>query len=192
MVRFPSISTFHTGVKATAEDLLSLPADGKAYELVRGELAAMVPAGARHGRVAGRLLYLLAEHVYRHDLGAVYAAETGFQIASEPDTVRAADVAFVAQNRLPPEGEEPDGYWNLAPDLVVEVASPYDSATYLQAKVTDWLAAGVRQVWVVYPDSRTITVYFSSGQAVILREDDVLDGGDVLPGFRCRVREVFQ
>lgn len=175
-----------------AEDLLSLPADGKTYELVQGELMIMVPAGARHGKIAGRLLYLLAEYVYRHNLGAVYAAETGFLIAREPDTVRAADVAFVAQDRLPPEGEEPDGYRELAPDLVVEVASPYDSATYLQAKVTDWLAAGVRRVWVVYPDTRTITVYDPSGRAAILREDDVLDGEDALPGFRCTVKEVFR
>lgn len=179
-----------TGVKMKAEDLLSLPADGKTYELVQGELTIMVPAGARHGRVAGRLLYLLAEYVYRHNLGVVYAAETGFQIARDPDTVRAADVAFVAHERLSPE--ETDGYHHLAPDLVVEVASPYDSATYLQAKVADWLAAGVRQVWVVYPDTRSIMVYDPSGRAVIHREDDVLDGEDVLPGFRCMVKEVFR
>ncbi len=181
----------YTGEMCTAAELASLPPDGRTYELVQGELVMMVPAGARHGSVSARLLYLLAEHVYRHNLGTVYAAETGFQIAQDPDTVRAADVAFISRERLS-SGEEPDGYWPMAPDLVVEVASPYDSATYLQAKVMDWLKAGARRVWVAYPDTRSIAVYHPSGQAVILQEGDFLDGEDILPGFRCPVEEVFR
>lgn len=179
-----------TGRKMTAEELRLLPDDGKSYELIRGELVVMVPAGTRHGRIAMRLGSMIEDHARQHDLGAVYAAETGFQIAHDPDTVRAADVAFVARQRIPPEGE-PDGYWAIAPDLVVEVASPYDSATHLQAKVTDWLRAGVRRVWVVYPDTRSVVVHEPSGRAITLGEEEILDGEDVLPGFRCPVREIF-
>ncbi|RLC58113.1 MAG: Uma2 family endonuclease [Chloroflexota bacterium] len=179
-----------TGKKMTAEELRLLHEDGRRYELVGGELIMMAPAGTRHGRVAMRLGSMLDTYAHQHDLGAVYAAETGFQIAHDPDTVRAADVAFVARERIPPEGE-PDGYWAIAPDLVAEVASPYDSATYLQAKVTDWLRAGVRRVWVVYPDTRSVVIHEPSGRAITLLEDDTLEGEDILPGFRCPVREIF-
>lgn len=180
-----------TGEKMTAEELrLFYDENGKRYELVGGELIMMVPAGTRHGRVAMRLGSMIESHTRQHDLGAVYAAETGFQIAHDPDTVRAADVAFVARERIPPEGE-PDGYWAIAPDLVAEVASPHDSATYLQAKVAEWLRAGVRRVWVVYPDTRSVVVHEPSGRAVTLLEDDTLDGEDVLPDFGCAVREIF-
>lgn len=183
----------HTGKKMTAEELGLFQndgEDGKRYELVGGELVMMVPAGTRHGRIAGKLHYLLAGHAYQHKLGTVYAAETGFQIAHDPDTVRAADVAFVARERIPPEGE-PAGYWAIAPDLVAEVASPYDSATYLQDKVIGWLRAGVRRVWVVYPDTRSVVVHDPSGKAITLMGDDALEGDDVLPGFRCIVQEIF-
>jgi len=179
-----------TGKKMTAEELRFLPDDGKSYELIGGELIMMVPAGTRHGRIAMRLGSMIENHARQHNLGAVYAAETGFQIAHDPDTVRAADVAFVARERIPPEGE-PDGYWAIAPDLVVEVASPSDSATHLQAKVTDWLQAGVRRVWVVYPDTRSVVVHEPSGRAITLGEEALLDGEDILPGFRCPVKEIF-
>ncbi len=179
-----------TGKMITAEELQFFQDDGKRYELIGGELIMMYPAGTHHGRIAMRLGSIIESYVRQHDAGVVYAAETGFQIAHDPDTVRAPDVAFVARERIPPEGE-PDGYWAIAPDLVVEVASPHDSATYLQAKVTDWLEAGVRSVWVVYPDTRSVVVHQPSGHATTLREDDILDGGDVLPGFRCEVKEIF-
>ena len=180
-----------TGRKLTAEELLTLPEDGHRYELLEGELVKMAPAGVKHGRIAMRIGALLEEYARRNNLGRVYAAETGFRIRTDPDTVRAADVSFVARERIPPDGE-PDGYWELAPDLVVEVVSPYDSASYLQAKIKDWLDAGVKMVWVVYPETRSVTVHYPDGRATILEEGDILDGGDVLPDFRCPVREIFE
>jgi Uma2 family endonuclease len=179
-----------TGKRMTAEELFWLPKDEMRYELVQGELQKMRPASVRHGRIANRIAYLLSNHVYRHNLGAVYAAETGFKISEEPETVRATDGAFVAEERIPQDGE-PDRYWAIAPDLVVEVVSAADSAAYLQSKVSDWINAGVCLMWVVYPDTKSVVVHYPSGKAKTLKESDTLDGDDVLPGFACQVGEIF-
>jgi Uma2 family endonuclease len=175
----------------TADELLRLPHDGQRYELIEGELIKMVPASPRHGRIAMRLGSLMEQHVRQRDLGVVYAAETGFKLREDPDTVRAADAAFVARERIPPEGE-PEGYWAIAPDLVVEVISPSDPASAVQSKVADWLAAGCRLVWVVYPDTQTVTEYHSLEKVRVLIAGQALEGGDVLPGFVCPISELFR
>ena len=122
-------------------------------------------------------------------MGRVFSAETGFTIAREPDTVRAPDIAFISQNRLP--ALLPDGYLELVPDLVVEVVSPNDTAREVREKVNDWLDAGVRLVWVVDYQKRIITEYYSRQQYRVLTEYDTLDGGDVVSGFSLPVCEVF-
>jgi Uma2 family endonuclease len=174
----------------TAEQLMRLPSRGKRYELKRGELLMMTPAGALHGRVVMALGVLLHVYASQHKLGQVFAAETGFKIHVDPDTVRAPDIAFVAKERVPPAGV-PRGYWELAPDLVVEVVSPNDSAADVQDKIEEWLNAGVRRVWVVYPDTQTIHIYRSLKEVNVLKPGDRLDGEDVLPGFSCTVEEIF-
>jgi Uma2 family endonuclease len=132
----------------------------------------------------------LARHVEANDLGVVFAAETGFRLASDPDTVRAPDVAFVIKTRVEEVGEF-EGFWPGAPDLAVEVISPGDSYTEVEEKVEEYLQAGARAVWVVDPRRRTITVYRSLTDITILTENDTLEGGDLIPGFSCRVAEVF-
>jgi Uma2 family endonuclease len=174
----------------TADQLLRLPPDGRRYELVEGELKVMTPASPRHGRIAMRMGSLIEHYARQHDLGIVYAAETGFQLRENPDTIRVADAAFVAKSRIPPEGE-PEGYWAIAPDLVVEVVSPSDSASEVQSKVADWLGAGCQLVWVVYPDTQTVTEYHSLTEIRVLIAGQALDGGDTLPGFACLVSEIF-
>lgn len=174
----------------TADELLHLSAIGHRYELVKGELIEMSPASPRHGRIAMRFGALIEQYVRQKNLGTVYAAETGFKLQENPDTVRAADAAFIAQSRIPPEGE-PEGFWAIAPDLVVEVVSPSDSAQMIQSKVTDWLTAGCRLVWIVYPDNQTVTEYRSLTEAQVLTAAGSLTGGDVLPDFTCPVQELF-
>jgi Uma2 family endonuclease len=132
----------------------------------------------------------LTQHARLYDLGVVYAAETGFQLRQNPDTVRAADAAFVAKSRIPAKGE-PEGFWAIAPDLVVEVVSASDTASGVQSKVADWLRAGCRLVWVVYPDTQSVTEYRSLAEVQVLTADQTLEGGDVLPGFKCGVSEIF-
>jgi Uma2 family endonuclease len=174
----------------TADQLQRLPPDGRRYELVEGELKVMTPASPRHGRIAMRMGSLIEQYARQHDLGIVYAAETGFQLRENPDTVRAADAAFVAKSRIPPEGE-PEGYWAIAPDLVVEVVSPSDSASEVQSKVANWLEAGCQLVWVAYPDTQTVTEYHSLAEIRMLTAGQSLEGGDILPGFACLVSEIF-
>jgi Uma2 family endonuclease len=174
----------------TAEELLKLPDNGTRRELIKGEIREMAPAGAKHGRAAMKLASRLDRYAEEHDLGIVLAAETGFRLSREPDTVRAPDLSFVAKGRIPPEGP-PDSYWDLAPDLVTEVVSPNDTADYVQEKAQTWLEAGVRLMWVVYPNTRSVVVYESLKEIRVLTPDDRLEGGDVVPGFRCPVAEVF-
>jgi Uma2 family endonuclease len=175
----------------TADELLQMPHDGRRYELVKGELKEISPAGPQHGRIAMRLGSLIEQYARQDKLGIVYAAETGFKLKKKPDTVRAADATFVAKERIPAEGE-PTGYWAIAPDLVVEVVSPFDAAQAVQAKVAEWLAAGCSLVWIVYPETQTVMEYRSSGAIRILSGQELLEGGDVLPGFTCPIPQIFE
>lgn len=176
--------------QVTADELLHMPDDGFRYELVQGELRRMNPAGNVHGRVAMRFAWRLARHVEENGLGTVYAAETGFRLSSDPDTVRAPDVAFVSRARVEAIGEI-EGFWPEAPDLAVEVISPGDAYADVEEKVFDWMDAGTKMVVVVNPRQRSVTVYKSPTDIFALTEADVLDGGDVVPGFKLAVREIF-
>lgn len=174
----------------TADELLKMPDDGFRYELVKGELRKMAPAGHEHGRVAVRFTWRLAQHVETNRLGVVYAAETGFKIAADPDTVRAPDVAFVSRERLD-EIKSASGFWPGAPDLAVEVVSPGDTYTEVEEKAIDWLAAGARMVLALNPRKRTVTVYRSLKDIVILHDDVALDFDDTVPGFKIAVKDIF-
>ena len=174
----------------TAEELLCLPAVGRRLELVKGKVYEMAPAGGRHGYTAMNTGIVLGGHVRANGLGRVFAAETGFILWRDPDTVRAPDVAFIAQSRLPVD-EIPDSFIELVPDLVVEVVSPNDRRLEVREKVEEWLNAGVRLVWVLYPITRSAIVYRSLNDVTHLTADDFLDGEDVVPGFICRLAELF-
>lgn len=174
----------------TAEDLLQMPGDGFRYELVKGEIRKMSPAGQRHGRIAARFTWRLAQHVETQRLGAVYSAETGFLLSSDPDTVRAPDVAFVIRERVEETGDV-EGYWPGAPDLAVEVISPGDTYAEVEEKTTQWLEAGARMVIVINPRNRTVAVYRSLNDISILEEDAILDAGDVVSGWKMAVKELF-
>jgi len=171
----------------TGGDLLRMPGDGRRYELVRGELVEMSPPGVSHGERALRVGRLLDEFVEEHGLGKV-AVESGFYLERGPDTVRGPDVLFISKERLDPDAEV-DGYSEIVPDLAVEVVSPDDTYAEVTAKVGEYLDTGVRLVWVVEPKTRRVTV-FPGGR--ILSEEDDLDGGEVLPGFRVPLSRVFR
>ena len=167
----------------TADELLHVRIPDKRVELVRGVLVVREPAGLRHGRVAMDLARILANHVDARGLGKVYAAETGFTLARNPDTVRAPDIAFLRRDRIP--DPEPAGFPDLAPSLVAEVVSPGDRPGEVLAKVADWLSAGTELVWVIDPGARVARIYRDDGTEQILTADQTLDGEDVVPGFSC-------
>jgi Uma2 family endonuclease len=175
----------------TAEQLANMSHEGFRYELVAGELVQMSPSGWKHGKVAGRVYARLIAHVEAHDLGDLFAAETGFLLARDPDTVRAPDVALVLREHLP-ETPPDEAFWPGPPDLAVEVVSPGDRTGEVDEKVKAWLEAGSASVWVVNPMWRTVTIFHSAADIRTLGENDELDDEGVLPGFRCRVGEFFR
>jgi Uma2 family endonuclease len=172
----------------TADELLRLNLPTKRTELVRGQLLVREPAGHVHGEAAVRLAAALVAYVYPRKLGRVYAAETGFKLETDPDTVRAPDVAFIRAERvslLPP-----NGYPAMSPDLAVEVLSPDDRPQAVLQKVTAWRAAGSRLVWVVDPIQQTARVFRSDGTESVVSADGSLDGDSVLPGFSCALKSI--
>ena len=183
---FPDVNT---SPLLTAEDVERISLPGKQVELVRGQLVVREPPGTWHGAIAAKLAYYLSDFVQRQGLGLVFAQDTGFKIASDPDTVRAPDVAFVGRERTGLIRTR--GYAELAPDLLAEILSPDDRPADVLAKVADWLAAGTKIVWVVDPERREVRVYRQDGGLSVLGSNDSLDGEDVLPGFTCPLVQVF-
>jgi Uma2 family endonuclease len=190
MAAEPSYVPEMTAAKlVTAEELLHLSIPDKRVELIRGVLVVREPAGGRHGRIAVNVTIELGTFVRAHGLGVVYAAETGFTIARGPDTVRAPDVAFIRQDRLP--SPEPVGFPELGPDLVVDVLSPGDRPGEVLTKVAHWLSAGTALVWVIDPARRIARVYRADGSETIVTADQAVDGEDVVPGFSCLLSAVL-
>ena len=174
----------------TADELLDMPDDGFKYELVRGELRKMAPAGSENSVTGMEIGTSLNIHVKANNLGLVFGADAGFLLSRDPDTVRAPDAAFVRRERVEAVGI-PSGYWPGPPDLAVEVISPNDRYTEVYEKVDEWLDAGAGMVVVVNPRNRTATVRVAGINPVILNENDTLDGGDVVPGWRMAVSDIF-
>ena len=174
----------------SAEELLDMPDDGYQYELVRGELRKMAPAGARHSNIGMTVGTSLNFHVMSNHLGTVFGADGGFLLERNPDTVRAPDVAFVRRERMEEVGLM-DSYWPGPPDLAVEVISPNDRYTEVVEKVEEWLKAGTRMVVVVDPRRKVAAVHRSGREPVTLAEGAVLDGDDVVPGWRMALGDIF-
>ena len=173
----------------TADDLMRLQPPDKRTELVRGRMIVREPAGFRHGDIAMAIAARMHSFVRENKLGRVLAAETGFRLFTNPDTVRAPDVAFVRNEQIP--DPLPRGFAPFAPDLAVEVLSPDDRPGEVLAKVADWLRAGTRLVWVVDPDRRLARVYREDGTESEISGVTAIDGENVLPGFTCSLGEVL-
>ena len=181
-----------TGTKLmTADELLRLDAEGVRGELVRGVLCETMPAGIEHGTIVMNLGTELGNFVKPRKLGRLVGSDSGVWLERDPDTVREPDVAYFSAEKMPP-GVRVTGYAETPPDLVVEVVSPSNTIREVNDKAFMWLGYGVRLVWVVYPDTRTVDVYQSGRAVTTLTEDDSLDGLDVLPGFACAVSEIFE
>ena len=175
----------------TADDLLMMPRDDYQYELVRGELTEkMPPPGELHGDVTGRFSFELRAYSRANGFGVV-RDNVGFRLESDPDTVRAPDVAWIAPGR---SGEPIPGYPQLTPDLVVEIKSPTDTRRMVAERAQMWLDFGSREVWYGDPETTTVTQVIGpvNRSQSPYREHDVLDGGDLLPGFSFPVWQLFR
>lgn len=179
----------------TADELLAMPPRDEhgnycLLELIRGELKRMSPTGLTHGILCNELGATLRSFVKSNGLGVVCGAETGFIVERNPDSVIAADVAFICRERLATV-ENRDKFGPSAPDLAVEVLSPGNTVKEINEKIALYFAAGSRAVWVINPKRRTAAVYTSPSEFCTLSERDTLDGGDVLPGFELKLSELF-
>jgi Uma2 family endonuclease len=172
----------------TAQELIDLPDDGHRYELVKGVLLTMSAFGADHGMVTANVTLLLGSYIKTKKLGFVYAAETGFKLESDPDTVLAPDSSFIRKERNP---ARTISYAEMAPDLAVEVNSSSKSRSYVERKAAQWLSFGVQSVWLVSCQNRTVEVLSPNGSRVLFTESDEVTDDAVLPGFRVRVAEIF-
>lgn len=176
----------------SVEEFLELPDEGcQQYELVQGELIEMPGSGFEHSAINALLILELGLYNRQHKLGVITSSDGAFVLNRETRTVLVPDVAFTRADRLPPQGER-TGVLDLVPDLVIEVASPSDSANRISEKVREYLDAGVKLAWVVYPKRQMVQVFTPDRNSRLLYEDDTLDGGDVLPGFEMRVGEIFE
>jgi Uma2 family endonuclease len=176
--------------RATVAQLERLGERDFDFELVRGALVPVSPGGEEHGALTGHLTVKLGAFVAARRLGRVYAAETGFVLAREPDLVRAPDISMIRRERLA-RGRIRRGFVSGAPDLAVEVRSPDQTLAALFAKAHEYLAAGARLVWIVDPRARRVHVLRPDRSRVVRSGTQILDGGDVVPGFRLRLAELF-
>ena len=174
----------------TADELLKLHSKGKRGELVRGEFIPKMPVGEEHGAIVGNLVGYLWLSVRPNRLGRIVASDSGVRVESNPDTVREPDIAFISSERRP-RGTSVPGYTEIPPDLVVEVVSPSDRQPAINDKAKMWVDAGVRLVWVLWPETKMIEIHRPGGSVVTLRENDALTGMDVIPQFTCPVRDIF-
>ena len=173
----------------TADELLEQQPLHLRSELVQGRLLVREPGAYQHGKLSMVIGAALHAWVAPRKLGDVVGAETGFTLRRNPDTVRAADAAFISTARMPPRGGT--GFAELAPDLVVEVLSPSDRAGEVRAKTADWIDAGVRLVWLIDATHRSAVVHRADGSSHRLSAGDQLDGETVLPGFTLPLSDLF-
>ena len=174
----------------TAEDLLLLDSKGVKGELIQGVLYERMPSGGRHGEIAAALATEFRVFVRPLRLGRVGGSDSGVFLERDPDTVREPDVYFISAERLPLDVTV-SGYYQVVPNLIVEIMSPGDSRREFDEKVAMWLREGARLVLAIFPDTRTARVHRPDGSTLDLVHDDTFDGEDVLPGFSCKLSDIF-
>ena len=178
-----------TAVSYTVEDVLSRP-DGEKYELVEGELRETAMS-QESSWIAGEIYRQIANHAMANQSGWAFPDGTSYAYSFQGDErLRRPDATFIKSERLP-AGPTSWGVCHVLPDLAVEVLSPNDRFLDVIAKVDEYLAVGVLQVWVIIPTHQTMFVYSANGDLKKLTAQDQLTGGAELPGFQCQVKSLF-
>ena len=174
----------------TAADLLALYSNGIRGELIRGALSETTPASGEHGEIVVYLGWALQTFIKPRRLGRVTGSDSGILLERSPDTVREPDIAFFSADKIPP-GVRIRGYYQVPPDIVVEIASPTDTLAAINDKALMWLRYGARLAWTLHPDHRRVDIHTPDGAVRSLTDGDTLTGGDVLPGFACPISDIF-
>jgi Uma2 family endonuclease len=174
----------------TADEVATWPEEKRRGELLKGVWVPMTMAGWRHGEIVARIVHELFKYLDENPCGKVACNDPGTKLESDPDLLRAPDIGFIAAEHISPEGL-PDQWWQGGPDLTVDVVSPSQGVSELIDKAQEFLRAGTRVAWVVDPSRRCILVCTLPDHVTVLHEADILDGGDVLPGFTVPVAQVF-
>src|ERR1035438_1679141 len=172
----------------TAEELLAMPDGGGLCELIDGVIVPRTPGGCWHGALGMEVQMSLWLYAKEHHAGRVMPSNAGLWLRRDPDTVRCADASFTVVSRVPPVS---DGYYAVVPDLTVEVVDWWEHATHFLAKVGEWLEAGVRVVWVVWPQREQVLVYRDFDKVEKLGPDDTLTCEELLPGFALPIAALF-
>jgi Uma2 family endonuclease len=175
----------------TAEELFEMPEDDFRYELLDGVLIKMSPANEDHSEVMGNVTVIFRAYRSNHPGVRVLPGDPGIVLRRRPDRVRAPDLAYFAPGRLPRRAEPARGFIEIMPDLVVEIVSPTDRAGEVRRKIAEWLDAGVRAVWALYPERHVLVVHPPDTPPRTYAEDETVEGGSVMPGFVCKVAEFF-
>lgn len=160
------------------------------WELIDGELVSVNPTGEEHASITFKFILRLGNHVTVNRLGTVVLPDSGIVISERAQTVRSPDVGFIRGDRLPANRNR-RGFFRVVPDLVVEVRSRTDTQAELMAKGMMWLEAGAALVWLIDPIRESVTELGRKRAPRELGRDQVLDGGDIVPGFRMPVNELF-
>ena len=175
----------------TFEDAARLDPDQFAGEIVEGEWIPMTRNTWRHGEVLINIGSILRIYTRSNPSLRVAGGDPGTKLRSIPATLRGPDVAIIRAERRP-TGRGAEGWLDGAPELAVEVTGETQSSSRLVRKALEYLAAGSQMVWVVDPDEELVMVFSGAGQPQVLGPEEMLDGGDVLPGFSCKVSEFFE
>ncbi|MDP6355837.1 MAG: Uma2 family endonuclease [Planctomycetota bacterium] len=185
------MSTAALDTQITADELSHIGMADGTFEIVYGELVELPPMGIHEILLGYMLTRYLDDHVKEHGLGRIFPDGAKFRLARDPDLVRGPDVSFVEEDRIPADLFE-KGYMDIAPDFAVEVISDSNSFAEIEGKVTEYLAADVRLIWVINPGTRTACIHTQGSNVRRVNENDELDGGDVIPGFKLRLKDLFE
>jgi Uma2 family endonuclease len=178
------------GDTLTAEQFAALPAAKNPQELVAGKVVNMPSPLTPHGQVVFNLAFLLKSYLKQNDIGRAWGAESGLVTSRNPDSVRGMDAAYCSYARWPKEAAQ-TGYSEIAPELIIEVLSPDDRWPRVLKKITEYLDAGVLVVCTVDPELKTVQIHADGASARTLRAEDTFELPAILPGFSCRVQEIF-
>jgi Uma2 family endonuclease len=181
----------HAATRMTFEEAAQLDPDEQGGEIVDGEWTPMTRSTWRHGEIVLSIGILLRAYTREHQGWSVAVADPGVKLARSPDRLRGPDVGMVRSERMP-RGKGVAGWLDGAPELAVEVLGDTQTSSEMIKKALEYLAAGARMVWLVDADPRRVMLFTPPDHVQILGEDEALEGGDVLPGFRCQVAELFE